>query len=114
MPEIKCISTKVEETAYRIEYEVIQQEEQSKEHLVEYGICCRLFEAEKMISSEKVQRVTSKQCLITKIVQILAKNQVFPAHLREVIEDLLILEYEEVFGKNIFQEASLYNYAGTF
>lgn len=106
MPEIKCISTKVEGTGYRIEYEVMQ-EEKRRERLVEYGICCRLFEAEQPVLSEKVKGITTRQCLILKFVRILEKNQVFPAHLRDVIEDLLILEYEETLpgdcktGKNV-------------
>lgn len=95
MEKISCISTMVEGTGYRLEYEITRQPEKTQEHPAAYGICCRLFESEQMIASEQVKEVTSESGLVTKFVHILEKNQVFPTHLREIIEDLLILEYEE-------------------
>lgn len=95
MKKTSCISTIVAGTGYRIEYEITRPAEKMQEHLAAYGICCRLFDTEGMVASEHVKEITSERGLVTKFVRILEKNQVFPVHVREVIEDLLILEYEE-------------------
>lgn len=95
MLSMECVCTKVDGTGYTIEYVITQEEKGGNENDAEYGICCKLYEAEDTVAVEEVKGITSERSLITKILFILEKNQVFPVHLREIIEDLLILEYDE-------------------
>lgn len=95
MLPMECVCTKVDGTKYTIEYVIIQGEKGENENSTEYGICCRLYEAEDTVDVEEVKGITAEKGLITKILSVLEKNQVFPVHMREIIEDLLILEYEE-------------------
>lgn len=92
------VSTKVEGTGYTLEYAITQKgegEEEKPGGPVEYGIRCSLYELEAAVASEEVKGITSEWDIIKKFFHILEKNQVFPAHLREIIEDLVVLEYEE-------------------
>ena len=96
MVTTSCVSTKVDGTDYTIEYDMTQNgEEDDSENPAEYGIRCRLYEREVTVDSKEVKGVTSERWLATKIFQLLEKNQVFPIHLKDIIEDLLVLEYEE-------------------
>lgn len=93
---VEGVSAKVEGTGYTIEYAITQKgEEEEPGKPREYGISCKLYELENTVDSEDVMGITSEWGTIKKMLYILEKNQVFPAHLREIIEDLLILEYEE-------------------
>lgn len=60
-----------------------------------YGIRCSLYNSENMVDSNEVKGITTEEYRIEKFLQILEKNQVFPVHLKDVIEDLLVMEFEE-------------------
>lgn len=89
-------NTKEGGVEYAVEY-VITKERKEREDVgvTEYGIRCDLYKSEKLVDSEEVNGITTEECRIEKFLQILEKNQVFPVHLKDVIEDLLIIEFEE-------------------
>lgn len=90
------VSTEVEGTGYKIEYLITQNgEEEEPGELTEYGISCKLFEAETAIALEEVQGISTEFDRVEKIFNTLLRNQVFPAHLKEIIEDLLVIEFDE-------------------
>lgn len=92
----ESVRMQVSGTEYIIEYVITHNgEEEEPGERDEYGIQCKLYESEVAIAQEEVKGITSEWERVKKIVGILEKNQVFPAHLRDVIEDLLVLEFEE-------------------
>jgi len=89
------VTALVPETAYRTEYEILQstkERESNKE--VEFGISCRLFKAEEQVDFAVVNDISTQRTRVERFLHILEKNQVFPVHLKDVVEDLLILEFE--------------------
>lgn len=90
------INTEVTGTGYMIEYTIIQDTgEEEPGELPEYGICCALFKENETVSSEEIKCITPDYKKVQDMIQKLVRNQVFPVHLRDVIEDLLIIEYGE-------------------
>ena len=59
--------------------------------LYEYGIKCALCDLRgRQINSEHVHCISSNFNLVHRIAHILAKYQVYPVHLLEILDDLLI------------------------
>lgn len=95
-------NTKEGGAEYAVEY-IITKKRREREHteerenngVTEYGIRCNLYESDKLVDSEEVNGITTEEYRIDKFLQILVKNQVFPVHLKDVIEDLLVMEFEE-------------------
>ena len=85
---VNSTCTKEREENYVLKYAKTNEAE-------EYGIRCCLYNAEKLMDLKEVKRITTEEYRIEKFLQILEKNQVFPVHLNDVIEDLLIMEFEE-------------------
>lgn len=89
-------SESISGTDYRVEYEILQSTkggEGSPE--TEYGISCKLFKGQKLVDWSEVERITIQKNRAERFLHIIKINQVFPVHLRDVIEDLLVLEFEE-------------------
>lgn len=96
MLSVESVRTKVVGTGYTIEYAITQNgEEEEPGGLGEYGIRCKLYESETAVALEEVKGITINRERVKRIVDILEKHQVFPAHVRDVIEDFLIIEFEE-------------------
>ncbi len=92
----ESVRTQVSGTDYAIEYAITRNgEEEDPGEQEAYGIRCKLYESDVTIAQEEVTGITSEWDRVKKFVHILEKNLVFPAHLRDVLEDLLILEFEE-------------------
>ena len=61
--------------------------------LYEYGIKCALCDLRGgMIDEEDVRCVSTNFNLVRHLTNILAKNQVYPVHLLEILDDLLMRE----------------------
>lgn len=89
-------SEKVSGTDYRVEYEILQSTKKREESPeAEYGISCKLFKGKKTVDWEFVDGITTQKARVERFLHIIRRNQVFPAHLRDVVEDLLIMEFEE-------------------
>ncbi len=86
--------TKESEANYVLKYSITEEDDETGE-AAGYGIRCSLYVLEKLVDSNEVNGITTKKHRIEKFLQILKKNQVFPVHLKDVIEDLLIMEFEE-------------------
>ena len=80
-------------TKYVMKY-IITQETEEIGHTPEYGIRCELFNDEEAVSAEEVKKITTDLTVLRQIFRKIVKNQVFPIHLRDVVEDLLVEEYE--------------------
>lgn len=79
---------------YTIAYTITQNVGgKNAEEVPQYGIRCELLSGETTVSSEEISEITPSYEKVCSILQKLEKNQVFPAHLRDVIEDLLMIEY---------------------
>jgi len=79
---------------YMVRYFVTQYRKE-KSNITEYGIRCILYEAGRITDISEVNAITTEQSRIEEFLQIIKRNQVFPVHLKDVIEDLLISEFEE-------------------
>lgn len=59
--------------------------------LYEYGIKCALCDLRgKLMDEEDVQCVSANFNLVRQLTNILARNQVYPVHLFEILDDLLM------------------------
>lgn len=59
--------------------------------LYEYGIKCMLCDLRgKLLDSETVQCISGNFNFVRQITNILARNQVYPVHLFEILDDLLV------------------------
>ncbi|MBE5961112.1 MAG: hypothetical protein E7256_06940 [Lachnospiraceae bacterium] len=59
--------------------------------LLEYGIECRLFNSEgQFISDSTVAHISPDQRFVVGLLHTIALNKVFPVHLLDVVEDLLL------------------------
>ena len=67
------------------------------EILYEYGIECTLTEEKsgEILSLERINCISPDYDKVFKITQILKKFEVFPAHLKDIVSDLLLLTAEE-------------------
>lgn len=89
------ISTKVDGTDYTIRYSITENEAEKEIGLpTEYGIRCTLFCKGSEVSREEVMHISPNSKRVYQMLLKLVRNQVFPVHLRDVLEDLLVLEYE--------------------
>lgn len=87
--------TEIGGTEYSIEYAITKEAgEEESDGQAEYGIRCELFEREASVHAEEVKGITADTEMMKKLFRKIVKNQVFPVHLRDVIEDLLIEEHE--------------------
>lgn len=97
MLTMQSMKTVVPENGYTIEYTITKNLNESEpEMMEEYGIRCTLFEADKVISAEEIKCITPVLSKVNEMVMILRKNRVFPAHLKDVVYDLLVLEEENI------------------
>ena len=59
--------------------------------LYEYGIKCALCDLRgRLINSEQVHCISSNFTLVHQLTRVLAKHQVYPVHLMEILDDLLV------------------------
>ena len=88
-------STVVDGTGYTLAYTVTEsQGEEEPGGRKEYGIRCVLFTGEAAIAEEEVRHISPNYEMVCRIKEKLINNQVFPVHIRDIIEDLLIIEQE--------------------
>ena len=96
-------SVRVDGTGYTLEYAVTESRgEEEPGGIEEYGIRCVLFAEGKSVSEEEIRHISSDYGLMCRLLEKLIKNQVFPVHVKDVIEDVLFVEYE-VNGAYAFQ-----------
>lgn len=68
----------------------------SDDILYEYGIECTLTEKSgEVLSFERIDCISPDYDKVFKLTQILKKFEVFPAHLKDIVSDLLLLTNEE-------------------
>ncbi len=84
-------NTEVANTEYTIMYTITQNADEKD--VPQYGIRCELLRGKTTVSLEEIREITPSYEKVYAMLKKLQKNQVFPAHLRDVVEDLLILEY---------------------
>lgn len=92
---VNGVCTKEGEANYVLKYSITQKAEDETDGIEGYGIRCSLYESEKLLDWKEVYGITTERYRIEKFLRILEKNQVFPVHIRDVIEDLLVMEFEE-------------------
>jgi len=80
-------------TKYVMKY-IITQETEAPGQTPEYGIRCELFNDGEPVSEEEVKKITTEFTVLQRLFRKIVKNQVFPVHLRDVVENLLVEEYE--------------------
>lgn len=69
--------------------------------LYEYGIKCALCDLRgRLVDEEDVHCISSDFNLVRQITNILAKNQVYPVHLLEILDDLLVRDCLPEDGNN--------------
>ena len=62
----------------------------TKENVYEYGIECTLTNSQgEALSEEQIRYISPNYHHVAEIVQILKKYEVFPAHLKEILVDIL-------------------------
>ena len=62
--------------------------------LYEYGIKCALCDLRgRLMDEEDVHCVSTNFNLVRQLTNVLAKNQVYPVHLLEILDDLLMREH---------------------
>ena len=88
------INTEVAGTDYRIQYTITKGGKKEAEQ-EEFGVRCELFDAGISVSLEEVTGITTDEKRIHGLLQKLRKYQVFPAHIKDVTEDFLLMELEE-------------------
>ena len=88
-------STMVDGTGYTLEYTVTEnQEEEEPGGITEYGIRCVLLDGESTVSEEEIRGISPNYEFVCKMLHKLIGNQVFPVHIKDIISDLLVAEYE--------------------
>lgn len=93
MSQKDSMSETVKGTEYSIQYDMLKESSEVNEALEEYGISCVLFKNGMELERRKSCGISPDYKKVYYMMEKIAANQVFPVHLRDVIEDLLIKEY---------------------
>ena len=83
----------VREGSYLLTYKLVHSINPCFEEyeLDEYGIECRLFDNnEQLLSDSTVAHISPDQRYVVRLLHTIALNKVFPIHLFDVVEDLML------------------------